>query len=156
MDINVDKGSIEDLRILVEMRIDYIREDYSSVSDEQIEEIKEALPDYYSRHINKDLHIYTAKKDKEIIACGFLLVIEKPANPSLIHGKVGTVLNVYTKPEYRRQGAAKKLLKQMLLEARNMGLDYVELKSTEAGYFLYKSLGFEEVHSKHHNMQLII
>ena len=58
MDINVDKGSIEDLRILVEMRIDYIREDYSSVSDEQIEEIKEALPDYYSRHINKDLHIY--------------------------------------------------------------------------------------------------
>lgn len=65
-------------------------------------------------------------------------------------------MNVYTKPEYRRQGAAKKLLKQMLLEARNMGLDYVELKSTEAGYFLYKSLGFEEVHSKHHNMQLII
>ena len=115
MDINVDKGSIEDLRILVEMRIDYIREDYSGVSDEQIEEIKEALPDYYSRHINKDLHIYTAKKDKEIIACGFLLVIEKPANPSFIHGKVGTVLNVYTKPEYRRQGAAKKLLKQMLL-----------------------------------------
>ena len=156
MDINVDKGSIEDLRILVEMRIDYIREDYSSVSDEQIEEIKEALPDYYSRHINKDLHIYTAKKDKEIIACGFLLVIEKPANPSFIHGKAGTVLNVYTKPEYRRQGAAKKLLKQMLLEARDMGLDYVELKSTEAGYFLYKSLGFEEVHSKYHNMQLII
>ena len=114
------------------------------------------MPDYYSRHINKDLHIYTAKNNKNIIACGFLLVIEKPANPSFIHGKVGTVLNVYTKPEYRRQGAAKKLLEQMLLEARNMGLDYVELKSTEAGYFLYKSLGFEEVHSKYHNMQLII
>ena len=65
-------------------------------------------------------------------------------------------MNVYTKPEYRRQGAAKKLLKQMLLEARDMGLDYMELKSTEAGYFLYKSLGFEEVHSKYHNMQLII
>ena len=138
------------------MRIAYIREDYGRISDEQIEEIKKALPDYYSRHINRDLHIYTAKKDEEIIACGFLLVIEKPASPSFIHGKVGTVLNVYTKPEYRRQGAAKKLLKQMLLEARNMGLDYVELKSTEAGYFLYKSLGFEEVHSKHHNMQLII
>ena len=97
-----------------------------------------------------------SKNNKNIIACGFLLVIEKPANPSFIHGKVGTVLNVYTKPEYRRQGAAKKLLEQMLLEARNMGLDYVELKSTEAGYFLYKSLGFEEVHSKYHNMQLII
>ena len=156
MDIKVYKGSIDDLQTLVEMRIAYIREDYGRISDEQIEEIKKALPDYYSRHINRDLHIYTAKKDEEIIACGFLLVIEKPANPSFIHGKVGTVLNVYTKPEYRRQGAAKKLLKQMLLEARNMGLDYVELKSTEAGYFLYKSLGFEEVHSKHHNMQLII
>ena len=156
MDIKVYKGSIDDLQTLVEMRIAYIREDYGRISDEQIEKIKKALPDYYSRHINKDLHIYTAKKDEEIIACGFLLVIEKPASPSFIHGKVGTVLNVYTKPEYRRQGAAKKLLKQMLLEARNMGLDYVELKSTEAGYFLYKSLGFEEVHSKYHNMQLII
>ena len=67
------------------------------LKEEQIEKIKKALPDYYSRHINRDLHIYTAKKDEEIIACGFLLVIEKPANPSFIHGKVGTVLNVYTK-----------------------------------------------------------
>ena len=156
MDIKVHKGSIDDLETLIEMGIAYIREDYGSVSDEQIEEIEKALPDYYSRHINKDLHIYTAKNNKNIIACAFLLVIEKPANPSFIHGKAGTVLNVYTKPEYRRQGAAKKLLKQMLLEARDMGLDYVELKSTEAGYFLYKSLGFEEVHSKYHNMQLII
>ena len=97
MDIKVYKGSIDDLQTLVEMRIAYIREDYGRISDEQIEKIKKALPDYYSRHINKDLHIYTAKKDEEIIACGFLLVLEKPASPSFILGKVGTVLNVYTK-----------------------------------------------------------
>lgn len=40
-----------------------------------------------------------------------------------------------------------------MTEAGALGLDYVELKSTEAGYRLYKSLGFSEEQSRYHNMK---
>lgn len=35
-----------------------------------------------------------------------------------------------------------------------MGLDFVELKATDAGYSLYRSLGFEDSVSKYHNMKI--
>ncbi|GAA6266602.1 hypothetical protein F110043I8_35870 [Ruminococcus sp. f11] len=38
----------------------------------------------------------------------------KTMSPSFITGKIGTVLNVYTKPEYRNNGCAKKLMTMML------------------------------------------
>ncbi len=35
------------------------------LKEEQIEKIKKALPDYYSRHINTDLHIYGKKGQRD-------------------------------------------------------------------------------------------
>lgn len=57
------------------------------------------------------------------------------------------------KPEYRKQGIAGKLMEQLITEAGALGLDYVELKSTEDGYRLYKSLGFSEEQSRYHNIK---
>lgn len=65
-------------------------------------------------------------------------------------------MNVYTKSEYRRQGLAGKLLKMMLADSEKMGLDFVELKATDSGYNLYKSIGFEDSVSKYHNMKIVI
>ena len=48
------------------------------------------------------------------------------------------------------------LIKMLLQESKEMNLDFVELKATESGYNLYKSLGFEDVISKYHNMKFII
>lgn len=42
----------------------------------------------------------------------------------------------------------------MLLEdAANMGLCVIELKATEMGYSLYKSMGFRDSVSKYHQMK---
>ncbi len=76
--------------------------------------------------------------------------------PTFINGKTGTILNVFTIPEYRRKGIAKALLKMLLAESEKIGLDFVELKATDSGYNLYKSIGFEDVVSKYHNMKYII
>ena len=53
-------------------------------------------------------------------------------------------------------GIAGKLMKLLLSESEKMGLDFVELKATDAGYSLYRSLGFEDAVSKYHNMKYII
>ena len=68
-------------------------------------------------------------------------------------GKTGTVLNVYTRPEHRKKGYGKQLMNALLEGAKAMGLSVVELKATEDGYHLYKSVGFEDVVAKYHNMR---
>ena len=102
--------------------------------------------------MNRDLHIYIARNER-IVSCAFLLVSEKPYNPSFPHGQTGTVLNVYTVPEERRQGLAKRLMEMLIADARALGLDYIELKATESGYRLYKELGFKDAVNKYTPMK---
>ena len=63
-------------------------------------------------------------------------------------------MNVYTKPEYRKKGYAKKLMNMMLEDAKAENVSIIELKATEDGYFLYRSVGFEDVVAKYHNMRI--
>ena len=152
--MNFEKATIKDINMLTDLRLAYLQEDLGVITDKQL--IQESLPGYYEKHLNKDLMVYVARDDEDIIACAFLLIVEKPMSPSFITGKTGTVLNVYTKPEYRNKGYAKKLMTMMLEEATAQDVSVIELKSTEDGYSLYKSVGFEDVVVKYHNMKIAL
>ncbi|MDO5126129.1 MAG: GNAT family N-acetyltransferase [Eubacteriales bacterium] len=149
-----EKATIKDINMLTDLRLAYLQEDLGVITDKQL--IQESLPGYYEKHLNKDLMVYVARDDEDIIACAFLLIVEKPMSPSFITGKTGTVLNVYTKLEYRNKGYAKKLMTMMLEEATAQDVSVIELKSTEDGYLLYKSVGFEDVVVKYHNMKIVL
>lgn len=149
------KAGLEYSHQLVDLRLAYLTEDHGSLSTEESRRISEELPDYYKRHLNKDLFVYICSDAEEIVSCCFLLVTEKPANPDFLNGKTGTVLNVYTKPGHRHNGYAKKLVENMLNDAKLMGLDFVELKATEDGYGLYKAVGFKDSVSKYHDMKFV-
>ena len=149
----VEKAGLEDIDTLVELRLDYLVEDNGSIDKNDAEIIREALPDYYRTHLNKDLFAYVIWEEKTIVSCAFLLVIEKPMSPAFINGKTGTILNVFTRESYRRKGYARKLMDVLLGEAKDMGLVTINLKSTEEGYSLYRSVGFRDDHSKYHMMK---
>jgi N-acetylglutamate synthase and related acetyltransferases len=149
----IRKAGINDINELIKIRIAYLKEDYGNISSEQIEQLKKQLKEYYINHIDRDMIAYIAEENNEIISSAFLVVIEKPANPTFISGKIGNILNVYTKTEYRKKGIAGQLLKLAINEAREMKLSYLELKSTEAGFNLYKELGFEVEHSDYVQMK---
>ena len=141
------------LDTLVELRLDYLVEDNGSIDKNDAEIIREALPDYYRNHLNKDLFAYVIREEKTIAACAFLLVIEKPMSPAFINGKTGTVLNVFTRESCRRKGYARKIMDKLIADAKDMGLVVIDLKSTEDGYPLYRSVGFQDDHSKYHLMK---
>lgn len=153
-----DKATIEDIGVLTDLRIAYLNEDLGVISNENLELMQASLPSYYEKHLNKDLMAYVARDEMDIVSCAFLLIVEKPMSPSFITGKTGTVLNVYTKPDYRKKGYAKKLITTMLEDAKAEaeGLSIIELKATEDGYSLYKSVGFEDVVDKYHNMKIVL
>ena len=74
-------------------------------------------------------------------------------SPAFINGKTGTILNVFTVEAYRRKGYARKIMDMILADAKDMGLAVIDLKSTEDGYSLYRSVGFQDNHSKYHLMK---
>lgn len=94
--------------MLTELRIAYLQEDLGEIGDADLKLIESLLPGYYEKHLNKDLMVYVARNEKDIVSCAFLLIVEKPMSPSFITGKTGTVLNVYTKPEYRKKDMLRK------------------------------------------------
>jgi len=151
-----DKATIKDIGVLTDLRIAYLNEDLVQIADADLELIRSSLPSYYTKHLNKDLMVYVARDGEDIVSCAFLLIVEKPMSPSFITGKTGIVLNVYTKPEYRKKGYAKKLMTMMLEDAKTEGVSIIELKATKDGYSLYKSVGFEDVVAKYHNMKIVL
>jgi ribosomal protein S18 acetylase RimI-like enzyme len=150
-----EKAVYDDIGQLNELRIAYLLEDTGDLKEKDLAVIKRDLPDYFERNLNKNIFCYVARKECEIVACAFLLVVEKPMSPAFITGKTGTVLNVYTKPESRHNGYARKLMNMILSDAINMNLSSIELKATDVGYSLYKSLGFKDEITKYHLMKWI-
>jgi ribosomal protein S18 acetylase RimI-like enzyme len=148
-----EKAVYDDIGQLSNLRISYLIEDAGDLNEKDLAVIKRDLPDYFERNLNKNIFCYVTRKEHEIVACAFLLVVEKPMSPVFITGKTGTVLNVYTKPESRHNGYARKLMKMMLSDAIDMNLSSIELKATDAGYSLYKSLGFKDEITKYHLMK---
>lgn len=149
----VEKAEMKDIDLLTELRLAYLQEDYGKLNGDEIGIIRRDLPGYFKRNLNQTLFCYLIRDKKEIAACAFLLVIEKPISPAFITGRTGTVLNVYTNPRYRRRGLARQIMESLLLDAIEKNLSVVELKSTEDGYQLYKSVGFADEISKYHSMK---
>lgn len=148
-----EKAITDDIKELVTLRIAYLEEDNGIMDKDVLLSIEANLPDYFIRHLNHDITVYVARNEQEIIACAFLLVVEKPMSPTFITGKTGIVLNVYTRPDYRHRGYARCLMNMLLSDSMDKNLSHIELKATEDGYNLYKSLGFEDVVSKYHSMK---
>ncbi len=151
-----EKATAKDIPILTDLRIAYLQEDLGVIAENDLQKLQTALPGYYEKHLNKDLMVYVAREDATIVSCAFLLFVEKPMSPAFITGKTGTVLNVYTKAEHRRKGHAKKLMTKMLEDARACDVSVVELKATEDGYPLYKSIGFVDVGTQYRNMKIVL
>ena len=151
-----EKAISKDISELTGLRIAYLQEDLGAITENDLQALQTSLPGYYEKHLNKDLLVYVAREEDTIVSCAFLLIVEKPMSPAFITGKTGTVLNVYTKMEHRRKGYAKKLMTEMLEDAKACAVSVIELKATEDGYPLYKSIGFEDAGTQYHNMKIVL
>ena len=145
MDFELTTVGHECVDELIELRMAYLVADFGELAAQDEASIRAALPSYFERHLERDLIAFVARdKSGAIASVALLLVSEKPANPRFVNGQIGTVFNVFTVPEYRRQGLAGQVMGELLAHARALNLDLVELNATDEGYPLYRSLGFED------------
>ena len=151
--MNVEKAGAGDIDVLVKMRLSYLIEDNGSLDAQDFAAINRELPGYFLSHLGKDLFVYVIRDGQNIVSCAFFLIVEKPMSPAFINGRTGMVLNVYTCPPYRRRGCARLVMETLLSEAKRMEISVIELKATEDGYPLYRSVGFMEDDSEYHRMK---
>ena len=151
--MNVEKAGMKDIESLVRMRTEYLAEDNGGLDDRDLAAIQRDLPGYFRANLDKDLFVYVIRDGQEIVSCAFLLLVEKPMSPAFINGKTGTVLNVYTCRPNRRRGYARMIMEALLAEAREKEISVLELKATEDGYPLYRSVGFRDDGSKYKMMK---
>ena len=151
--MKVEKAGIDDIEALVKLRLAYLDEDNGGLDDHDQASIRKDLPGYYMAHIGKDLFVYVIRDGQAIVSCAFLLVIEKPMSPAFINGKTGIILNVYTCPSYRRKGCAGTIMRELINDAKEKNISVLELKSTEDGHALYRSVGFFDDNAKYYHMK---
>ena len=152
--ITYRKAASSDIPDIISMRLGYMHETHTELTDEVFDEIAPRSEGYFQEHLNRDCRVYLAVDGEKVAGCIFFLLINKPASPLFITGKTGTLMNVFTLPEYRRQGIAKHLVEMAIEDGKEWELSYIELRSTNDGYPLYRSLEFAEDKSIYMNMKL--
>ena len=83
--------------------------------------------------------------EKIIAGAGVQLrkVLPHPAtNEAFAEGSQAIIINVYTEPEWRRQGLGEKLMKEIIGWSREQKIDRLVLHSSKFGRGLYERLGF--------------
>lgn len=147
------RATFADMKQIVKLRLAFLREDHKELTTEQAKQIEESLPQYFEKHLNHDITVYLAMDGDQAVSSVFLLVIEKPANPTFISGKTGVILNVYTHPDYRRKGIAKKLMNMAMEDGKEQNLSYLDLEATSDGEPLYASIGFTKKKAPYTSMR---
>jgi len=140
--MNIRKATIEDIDILIKLRLDFLLADIGNLTANEETAIRIQLESYFTKHINHDFIAILAETDNNVVSTAFLAISERPANPAFITGKTGTLLNVFTYPKYRRMGYSTKAISQIINEAKQLGVSSIDLSATQDAKPMYEKLGF--------------
>jgi GNAT superfamily N-acetyltransferase len=70
-------------------------------------------------------------------------ILPRPLDVSTIgEGRQGTIVNVFTEPQWRRRGIAALLLKEIIIWCKDEKVDRLVLHASDEGRSIYERLGF--------------
>ena len=128
-----------ELDTFINMRINQLREEGAK---EEIDLVP-ALKDYYTRHMADGTFVsWLAFDGDDIIGTSGMSFVEKPPYFGCPSGRIGLLSSMFTNPNYRRKGIAKKLLSRVVNDARNYGCGTIQITASDMGVKLYKDFGF--------------
>ena len=96
---------------------------------------------------------WLAADGDRVVAGGAVIISPWPAHPYDLECRRATILNVYTYPEHRRRGIARKLMQTIIAWCQREGFARVTLHASDEGRHLYESLGFEPSNEMRLNMR---
>ncbi len=137
------RATLKNIDELVRTRIIVLRAANKLSNDADMSVVEQESYAYYKKALASGEHIaYLVYAEGKFIGAGgvsFYQVMPTYHNPS---GKKAYIMNMYTAPDYRRQGVAFHTLDLLVRDAREKGVSQIMLEATDMGRPLYEKYGF--------------
>lgn len=143
MNLEYRKATIDDLDLLTKTRIEVLRAANNLDNLIDMSRVERESRVYYENAIANNFHTaYLVFDGVDFVGTGgisYYTVMPTFHNPT---GKKAYIMNMYTAPEYRRQGIAIHALDLLVKNAKKQGVSQIALEATAMGRPLYERYGF--------------
>ena len=137
------RANLNDLGKLIDLHVEFLKEHQNPPTVMEMERFIKTLKDYFlDKMKSNDFIAWLAESKYDVIATSGLIFLQKPPHFINLTGKFAYIMNMYTKPEWRRKGIGLALLEKLLEEIMKRGIKSVTLHATPAGRLLYEKFGF--------------
>ena len=137
------RANKEDIKNLVRIRSIFLTEFDGKDHLENKAKVDLEVEKYLVKFIETDEFIgFVAEEDNKIIGTSAVTFYNILPAVHYLNGKLAYISNIYTIPEYRRRGIAKKLFKLVLDEALFRDCSKVTLHASKDGELVYEKFGF--------------
>lgn len=132
-----------DAAALARLRVALLEETGGALALQARTEMLQANEAFFRAHMGDPAWAnWCAENEGNIVAVGTLALFERPPYPGNPEGRDAYLLNIYTLPAFRGQGASNGIVRAALAHAKACGVRKVILHATEAGRPIYEKLGF--------------
>ena len=143
------KAGLDDLELLVSSRVMVLRAANKLPEDTDMSEIERQSRAYYKKALSDGSHTAILVFDGErLIGTGGMSYYDVMPTCDVNTGRKAYVMNMYTDPEYRRQGIAYKTLDLLVEDSKQRGVEHITLEATDMGRPLYEKYGFVQMKSE--------
>lgn len=143
------KTTIADIDELVRTRIIVLRAANKLSNDMDMSLVEKESYEYYKNTLETGEHIaYLVYDNRKFIGVGGVSFYQVMPTYHNSTGKKAYIMNMYTAPEYRRQGIAFHTLDLLMNDAKKQGVLQIALEATDMGRPLYERYGFVKMEDK--------
>ena len=143
------RATLADLDILAETRMEVLRAANRLDASADMAQVKRATLAYYRSALADGSHTaYLVFDGNVFVGAGgisYYSVMPTYHNPT---GRKAYIMNMYTRPAYRRRGIAARTLDLLVQDARGRDVHAISLEATEMGRPLYEAYGFVPMSSE--------
>ena len=143
MEIVIRKATLDEIELLMEWRMEVLHEAFSIPLSKNTGDLEQENRVYYQKALAQNEHIACfAYTEDKIVGCGGICFYREMPSPDNPTGKCAYLMNIYTKPQFRKQGVGEAIIKWLVEQAIKRGISKIYLETSESGKRLYTKFGF--------------
>jgi ribosomal protein S18 acetylase RimI-like enzyme len=150
----IRKATAQDIDEIVRLRLELFKELGEVQSGHEEALVITATRKYLEEALlNNEFISYLALSNHHVVSISGMVLFKRPPYLDNLEGLEAYILNMYTIPQYRGKGLARKLLENCIEECKQIGVKRIWLHASDDGIPLYKNMGFT---FKNSEMELFI
>jgi GNAT superfamily N-acetyltransferase len=142
MEIRIREAGVEDLKHIMHHRRAMFEEmGYRDAGE--FHQVDKCSRSYFDEALRTGSYrAWLAEANEKVVGGGGIVIAAWPGYPGENRAERAWILNMYTEPEARGCGVAKRLVDVMVEWCRRRGFRMVSLHASDAGRPIYESVGF--------------